>query len=178
MTTEILNEDDPVAVEEEEEDPEMNEEEEDTIEAEDFFLDDDENKKEDRVVIRGYYTNGVFWGEFRNAWNQRMPYPMECKTVFCGHSKNHPWIKIEIPFRLSQRGMATVSMQYVRHYGKEMTHVIEEDYEENPDIESFIGKEKSEFSCPFFSVSDERWSRYFQQPFTISSFLFRDISKC
>jgi hypothetical protein len=172
MTTEILNEDDYLAVEEY---PEMDkeDEEEDTIDAEDFILDDDENKKEDRVVIRGYYTNGVFWGEFRNAWNQRMPYPLECKTVFCGYSKNHPWIKIEIPFRLSQRRMATVSMQCVRRYGKDMTHVVTVDAEE-AEIESFIGKEKSEFSCPFFSVSDERWSEYFQQPFIITPYLFRD----
>ena len=135
----------------------------------------------DRVVILGYFSRGLYTGEFSSG-GRALPSIQLPATVFCGFLREDDDTLVQISLELNEHGSAVAIMSVVEEYDKEMSslarelvHFLEDtedgdfsNYRPEHDMKAMtLHQEIQEWDCPFFSVSDSRWGAG-GQPFTIS----------
>ena len=144
---------------------------------------------EDGIVLLGYYSLHPYWSTFRDAWGRSLPVPIVGRTVFCGHLESDVTKKVEVELCLQKPQIdysavldaerfptaptARAVMRRVVDYGKDMLYVVKEPF--GNIIDPLPLKQVQEYTCRFFSVSDEGWHERNKAPFSVSENCFRAL---
>lgn len=141
---------------------------------------------QDGIVILGYYPVNPYFHSFQNGWGQSLPIPVVGRTVFCGHLESDEMKKVEVELYLQKPQVdyysvfdterypvaptANAVMRRVVDYGKDMLYVVKEPFGNT--IDPLPSKQVQEYSCRFFSVSDEQWYAGNRAPFYVNEEFF------
>jgi hypothetical protein len=137
---------------------------------------------EDSIVILGYYPLNPYFSSFRNSWGHQLPIANVGRTVFCGVLESDETKKVEVELCLRKPQIdyfsvldsertpipptATAVMRRVVDYGKDMLYVVKEPF--GNAIDPLPSKQVQEYTCRFFSVSDEGWNEGNRAPFLLN----------
>jgi len=141
---------------------------------------------EDGIVLLGYYPLHPYFSSFRDAWGRSLPVPVVGRTVFCGHLESDETKKVEVELCLQKPQIdyssvldverfptaptARAVMRRVVDYGKDMLYVVKEPF--GNIIDPLPLKQVQEYTCRFFSVSDEGWHERNKAPFSVNENCF------